>query len=86
MKKPKTYSGRDGSWSGRTTPYSKGVNKAGSAAIGSAQKVRSGAQSQKVYMVPEKMKTKPGAQIFSATRNPGSSNLKYPIKKTKPKK
>jgi hypothetical protein len=75
------YSGRDGSWSGRSVDSAKGLNKIMSATVGTSQKVRSGEKSQKTYKQPE---MRPGGkQVHIDYRNNGMTHHSYTIKSGK---
>lgn len=75
----KTYSGRDGSWSGIGVE-SEGRNKMQSAAVGTSQKVRSGASSQKTYKQPKAKSG--GTQVYLDWRSKpaGMTKKTYTIK------
>lgn len=82
MKKDKTYSGRDGSWSGMGID-AKGRNKMSSAAAGTSQKVRSGKASEKTYKQP--VTTASGKQAYTDWRSKpaGMTHHSYTIKSGK---
>ena len=82
MKNDKTYSGRDGSWSGMGVD-SKGRNKMSSAAVGTRQKVRSGEASQKTYKQPETLKDGRNSYVDWRTKPAGMSHYTYTIKSGK---